>query len=202
MVPSEAAVAHPREQPDQGVPAAVQRPAQGRQELSLHRRDAGRSVSARPRHPAPRHPGRPLLRAVHRRRPASADPRDHPAAVHRPELSRRPARASAGSGPASTITSAAASRPASGGRARRTTGGWSSDVVDFLEGRTVDVRLKVREAMLAASGARGLRARPRHARRAPLARAAGAAGQRRGDRAPATPTSSGTPATATTRSAC
>ena len=90
VVPSEAAVADPREQPDQGVPAAVQRPPQGRQELSLDRGDARRSVPPGPGDPPPRHPRRPLLRSLHRRGPAPPHARDHPAALHRPELRRRP----------------------------------------------------------------------------------------------------------------
>ena len=182
VVPSEAAVADPREQPDQGVPAPVQRPAQGRQELSLDRGDAGRPVPARARHPPARHPGRALLRTLHRRRPAPAHAGDHPPALHRPELRRRPARASAGSGPASTTTSAAASRRASAGRAEE-------DYRRMVDGRGRLPRGPDRGR--AGQGARGRCWRParartssaprEHARRAPLARPARGAGQRRGD---------------------
>ena len=66
-------------------------------------------------------PGRPLLRPLHRRRPAAPHARHHPPDLHRAELRRRPSRASGGSGPASTTTSGAARRPASAGRPRRTT---------------------------------------------------------------------------------
>ena len=75
-------------------------------------------------HPPAEHPGRPLLRALHRRRPAAADARHHPPALHRAQLPRRPAARSAGSGPASTTTSAGARRRAWAGRTRPTTGGW------------------------------------------------------------------------------
>ena len=97
------------------------------------------------------------------------------------------------------------------GRCRAPCVGWQSeedyrrmveDVVDFLEGPH---RRRASEGAGGDAGrqrARGLRAGQGHARRAPLARAAGGARQRRGDRAPATPTSSATRATATTRSAC
>ena len=51
------------------VPAPLQRPAQGRQELSVDRRHREGAVSARARHPAPGHAGGTVLRALHRRRP-------------------------------------------------------------------------------------------------------------------------------------
>ena len=69
---NEAAVAAAREQPDQGIPAAVQRAAQGRQELSLHRGDAGGAVPAGAGDPPARHSRRPLLRPLHRRRRSCA----------------------------------------------------------------------------------------------------------------------------------
>ena len=45
--------AHPREQPDQGAPPALQRQPQGRQELSVHQGHRPRALSARLRHAAP-----------------------------------------------------------------------------------------------------------------------------------------------------
>ena len=162
---------------------------QGRQELSLHRRHAGRAVPPRPRHPPARHPRRPILRPLHRRGPAAAHAGHHPPALHRAELPRRSAAGAPGAARASTITSAGAGARASAGRTQaelprhgRRRRRASS------RGGPQDLRVKVREAMLEASDARGLRARAGPARRAPLARAAGGAGRRSKSSAPATPT--------------
>ena len=117
VVPSEAAVADPREQPHQGVPAPVQRPAQGRQELSLDRGHPGRSVPPRAGDPAARHPGRPVLRA---RTPTSAScGARSPSSAGSTRCGAAPTICppSGASGPAWTTTSAAASRPAWAGRA-------------------------------------------------------------------------------------
>ncbi len=97
-------------------------------------------------------PGARYYRSVHRRGPAPAHAGDHPPALHRPELRRRSARRVGASARASTITSAAAGRRAWAGSRQADYRRMVEDVVDFLEGRTGDVRQKVREAMLAASG--------------------------------------------------
>ena len=91
-----AAVAAPREQPDQGVPAPVQRPAQGRQELSVDRRDASRI-----RFPGCWSPGGatfrgPLLRALYRRRRDAAHPGPGAPHLHGAKLRRRSPRRAAG----------------------------------------------------------------------------------------------------------
>ena len=103
------------------------------------------------RDPPPRHPRRPILRSVHRCGPAPTHIGDHPPALHRAKLRRRSPRG--------------ATRPPLPGLSHRALSGsvrrladeedyrrMVADVVDFLEGRTVDVRQKVREAMVAASG--------------------------------------------------
>ena len=145
------AVADPREQPHQGVPAAVQRPAQGRQELSVHRGDARGAVPAGARDPAARHPRRALLRTLHRRR-RSCGGRWRSSGGSTPcGAATTICPPSAASAPASTTTSAAARRRASGWQSEDDYRRMVDDVVEFLEGRTGDVRSKVREAMLAAS---------------------------------------------------
>ena len=68
----------------------IQRPSQGRQELSIHRRHPGRAVPPRAGHPPAGHSRRPLFRTVHRRGAAAEDPRDRPPPLHRAQLRRRP----------------------------------------------------------------------------------------------------------------
>jgi excinuclease ABC subunit C len=80
---------------------------------------------------------------------------------------------SAGTGPASTITSVAA-RPVRGLADRGRLSGMIEEVLEFLEGRTQDIRLRVREQMTVRRSG-GLRARKRASRRAALA------GEARGD---------------------
>ena len=56
--------AAPRGEPHQALPAAVQRPAQGRQELPVHQGDAGRRLPAGRAHAQAGQRRQPLLRAV------------------------------------------------------------------------------------------------------------------------------------------
>ena len=76
----------PRDQPDQAVQAAVQRPPQGRQELPVHQDHARRRLPADRAHAQARQRRQPLLRAVcvgvERRRVDEPDP----AAVPVPDL--------------------------------------------------------------------------------------------------------------------
>ena len=78
--------APPRGQPHQALPAAVQRPAQGRQELSVHQGDPGRRVPAGRAHPQAGQRRQPLLRPVRLRLERRRIDEPRPAAVPVPHL--------------------------------------------------------------------------------------------------------------------
>ena len=142
---------HPRGEPGQAPPAAVQRAAARRQELPVHRDQPRRGVPAGLLHPRAPPPRPALLRAVLERvqgaRDAQPDPEDLPEPPLRGPRAGAPVRACR----ASTTTSAAAWRRASATSAE---GG--------LPGADrPDHRVPVRPLPGAGAGARGADARPR-----------------------------------------
>ena len=117
-------VADPREQPDQGVSAPVQRPAQGRQELSVDRGDPGGAVSPGAGHPRRETSPGPGTSAPTPMWGSSGGPSRSSVASIRCGAATTTCPASGGSDPVSTTTSAGARRRAWGGRTRSDIDGW------------------------------------------------------------------------------
>ena len=115
--------AAPRGQPRQALPAALQRPTQGRQVLPVHQGHPGRRLPAHRAHAQAAQRRQPLLRAVRLGEQRRRGDEPHPAPLPVPHLhASTSARASApSSDPACCTTSSAARAPASRPSTRTTT---------------------------------------------------------------------------------
>ena len=133
-------VADPREQPDQGVPAPLQRPAQGRQELPVDRGHPGRAVPPGPRHPEPQYPWGPLLRPLHRRGTAPPHARASSAASTRCAAVTTICPRERRERPCLDYHIGKCLAPCVGWQDEESYRRMVNDVVQFLEGKTQDLR--------------------------------------------------------------